>query len=109
MIDVDYDRDVTFLALRSDGSLAAAATMKGDADGEEATVAISVREDCKGRGVSWTLLEHTLRYAKAQGIRSVKAVQSAEDLKAVQLEREMGFAVTAAPADEDLTLTFAIA
>lgn len=56
MVDTDYDREVTFLAARKDGSIAAAATIDGNADGDEASVALSVREDCKGRGISWSLM-----------------------------------------------------
>jgi len=101
LIDVDYAREITFLALGSDGAAVAAATINATPDGDEAAIRLTAREDCKGRGISWTLMEHVLRYAKAQGIRTVNAVQNADDERALQLEREMGFAGAGAGSEED--------
>lgn len=101
LVDVDYARSITFLALHADGTAAAAATIDRGPDGDEAAITLTVREDCKGRGISWTLMEHMLRYTSAQGIRTVNAVQNVNDERALQLEHEMGFAVAGAADDED--------
>lgn len=108
MLDLDYGRSLTFLALGEDGAAAAAATITGCADGDDVTVALSVRADCKGRGVSWTLMEHVMRYARAQGVRTVTAMQNPDDAGAVRLEREMGFSVAAPVEDDSVRLTKAI-
>lgn len=105
MLDVDYSRAVTFLAIGGDGAAIAAAYIERTPDEDEASVSISVRKDRKGRGISWTLMEHVLRYTKANGIRTIDAFQNVDDIRAVQLEREMGFAIADAPPDEDLKLT----
>ena len=107
--DVDYARAISFLALRPDGTAAAAATLRCDADGDDATVSVFVREDCKGRGISWTLMQHVMRYTRARGIRTITSFQNVEDRSAIQLEQEMGFAVTDARPDEDLKLTRTVA
>jgi len=109
LIDVDYARAITFLALRADGTAAAAAAVRCDADGDDAALSVFVRQDCKGRGISWTLMEHVLRYTRAKGIHTLTSFQNVEDRRAIQLEEEMGFAVTDAPPDEDLKLTRSIA
>ena len=105
MLDVDFSRAATFLAIDLHGTAVAAARIESDPDGDEATVSVSVRRDRKGRGISWTLMDYVVRYARAKGIRAIEAVQNVDDVRAVQLEREMGFAITDAPPEEDLRLT----
>jgi len=104
MVDTDYDRAITFLATRAEGVIVAAATILIDADGEEADVALSVREDCRARGISWTLMEHVLNYLRARGVVTTISHQSADNLAAIRLEREMGFTVRETTGDGDLTL-----
>ena len=104
MVDTDYDRAITFLAIRAEGAIVAAATILIDADGEEADVALSVREDCRARGISWTLMQHVLNYLRARGVVTTISHQSADNLAAVRLEREIGFTVRETTEDGDLTL-----
>ena len=105
MLDMDFSRSVTFLAIGDDGAAVAIARIERSANGDEASVAVSVRQDRKGHGISWTLMDHLLRYTRAEGIRTIDAFQNADDVRAVQLEREMGFAIADAPPDEDLKLS----
>jgi acetyltransferase len=105
MTQIDYRRTMTFLAFGDDRrTIMAEATLATDPDGERAEVAISIRPDLKHRGISWTLLEHVLRYAQAQGIAVVESVESAENDAAIGLEREMGFTSTACPGDATLRI-----
>jgi acetyltransferase len=90
MTQIDYRRTMTFLAFAGE-TLVACATLAADADLKRAEVAISVHRDFKQRGVSWTLLEHVLRYARAEGIATVESVESADNRAALSLEHEMGF------------------
>lgn len=98
MVRVDYDRTITFLAF-ADDVLVAAAMLSADGDKRRAEVALSVRAECKGRGVGWTLLEHVLRYARAEGIDEVVSIESTGNTAALALERELGFATRADPGD----------
>jgi acetyltransferase len=105
MTQIDYWRTMTFLAFGDDRrTIMAEATLATDPNGERAEVAISIRPDLKHRGISWTLLEHVLRYAQAQGIAVVESVESAENDAAIGLEREMGFTSTACPGDATLRI-----
>lgn len=95
MTQIDYRRSMNFLAFAEDGMLIATAMMACDPDGERAEFAVSVRSDFKGRGVSWTLVQHVLSYARSEGIKSIESVESADNRAALALEREAGF--TAVP------------
>jgi acetyltransferase len=105
MTQIDYRRTMTFLAFGDDRrTIIAEATLATDPDGERAEVALSIRPDLKKRGISWTLLEHALHYARAQGIKTVESVESAANDAAISLEREMGFTATVCPGDATLRI-----
>lgn len=92
MTQVDYWRTINFLAF-ADEQLVASAMLASDPDGERAELALAVRADFKGKGVSWTLVDHVLRYARARGIKSVWSIESRANHAAIALEREAGFEV----------------
>lgn len=96
MTQIDYRRAMHFLAFAGD-VLVASAFLVSDPDRERAELAISVRAGWKGKGISWSLLQHVLRYADAEGIGSVESLESGENHAALRLEREMGFTTTPCP------------
>lgn len=103
MTQVDHDRTEDFLAL--DGTTVIASAMLAvSPDRERGEVAIAIREDLKGRGIGWTLLEHVARYAQARGIKTIESIESRENHAAINLEREMGFVSTACPDDPTLAI-----
>lgn len=99
MTQIDYFRTMHFLAFADDGAAIASALLVCDPDRERAELAVSVRSDFKGRGVSWTLVEHVIRYAEAEGIGAIEAVESHDNRAALGLEREMGFVAVPGMAD----------
>ena len=58
----------------------------------------------KNTGVSWTLLGHVLRYAKAERIGAVEAIECADHDAALRMEQELGFAVESDPDDATLRI-----
>ncbi len=105
MTQIDYWRTMTFLGFADDGeTVIAAATLAADPDRLRAEVAISIRSELKGRGIAWTLLEHVISYAKAEGIGAIESVESADSAAAIDLEREMGFTVRPDPGDPALRI-----
>lgn len=105
MTDIDHDRIENFLALTEDSkSIIASAMLATDVDHEHGEVAIAIRADYKHRGVSWTLLEHVAREAKARGLKTLESVESREHHAAIELEREMGFVAAACPGDATLVV-----
>ncbi|PZR84500.1 MAG: GNAT family N-acetyltransferase [Stutzerimonas stutzeri] len=105
MTRVDYRRTISFLAFdAARESVIATAMLAADADRSRAEVALATRADMKGRGVSWTLFEYVLRYAKAEGIGSVEAIECADHDAALRMEREMGFATVTDPDDPTMRI-----
>jgi acetyltransferase len=100
MTQIDYRRTMTFLAFDEDRHMVVAvATLAADPDRVRAEVALTVRSDRKQHGISWTLLDHVVRYAKAEGISVIESLESASNAAAIGLEREMGFVSHACPGD----------
>jgi acetyltransferase len=104
MTQVDYRRTISFLALEPAGSVVAAVMLAADPDLERAEIAMSTRSDMKGKGVSYTLLQHVLRYAEAQGIAIIEAVEFADHDEALRMERELGFTALSCPDDPSLRI-----
>lgn len=103
MTHIDHKQTQDFVVTEPGGdAIIANAMLAADAQMETAEVAISIREDMKGRGIGWSLLEHVARYARAQGIRKLLSIESRDNHAAIELEREMGF--TARPFDGDPAL-----
>lgn len=92
MTQVDYRRTINFLAFAGD-RLVASAMLASDPDGERAELALAVCADFKGKGVSWTLVDHVLHYARARGIETVESIESRDNYAAIALEREAGFEI----------------
>ena len=92
MIDVDHREKENFLALDSDGTtIIATAMVACDPALTVGEVAISIRPDFKGRGVSWKLLEHVARFAEELGVATLQSIESNDNHSAIELEREMGY------------------
>jgi acetyltransferase len=104
MTEVDYRRTISFLAIDPAGSVVATAMLAADSDLERAEIAMSTRSDMKRKGVSYLLLEHVLRYAEAQGIAFVEAVEFADHEEALRMERELGFTAVPCPDDPHLRI-----
>lgn len=104
MVDVDHKQTEDFLAFIDDGTLVGTAMIATDPSRERAEVAIAVRADFKHRGVGWTLLNHAAEFATAIGIKTLQAVESRLNQKAIEVERDSGFTVKAYPGDATLVI-----
>ncbi|WEJ56889.1 GNAT family N-acetyltransferase [Devosia sp. FJ2-5-3] len=104
MINVDHHTKESFIALERDTSTIIAVAMLGwDPVTSIGEVAVSIRKDHKGRGISWELLGLVIRFAEANGIRTLQCVEDRANASAIRLEREMGF--KSRPYSGDSTLT----
>lgn len=101
----DGGPDRTFVSCdAADGAILAVATLATSLDTERAEVAVSVRSDLKGQGLSWSLLKHALAYARAVGVKVVESIETADNHPALDLEREMGFSIRPVSDDHGLRL-----
>ncbi|MCG2841389.1 GNAT family N-acetyltransferase [Sandaracinobacter sp. RS1-74] len=98
---VDHWRTESFLAF-ADGEAVATGMLACDKAMETGEVAISIREDRKGRGIGWTLLEFIAGEARRRGVKKLISIESRDNHSAIELEREMGF--KARPLADDPTL-----
>lgn len=105
MIRNDGGPDRTFVSCdAADGAILAVATLATGLDARRAEVAVSVRSDLKGLGLSWSLLQHTLTYARTVGVKVVESIETADNHPALDLEREMGFTIRPVSDDHGLRL-----
>jgi acetyltransferase len=68
---IDYDREMAFVAEAQDGALLGVARLAGDPEGERAEFSLIVRSDWQRRGLGRSLLRTALGYADARGLREV--------------------------------------
>lgn len=104
MTIVDHDRTEDLLAFDDAGRIAASAMIALDGAGETAEVAIAVRQDLKGRGIGWALLDRAAAYAQARGAKKLQSTESRANHAAIELEREMGFTVHSVPDDPSVVM-----
>lgn len=91
LTQLDYDRDMAFVALDHDGNLCGVARISGDPDHETAEYALLVRSDLKGQGLGWAMLRHLLDYATAEGLKRIEGVVLSENSGMLKMCREFGF------------------
>jgi len=87
----NYPRGMTFLAFHGP-MLVAIATLAGD-EAVKVEVALSTLPDWKGHGVSWTLLDHVVRFASEHGAKEITSIENGQNRAAIQIEHEMGFGI----------------
>ncbi len=102
LTQIDYAREMAFIALDIAGSLLGVARLVADPDLERAEYAILVRSDLKGRGLGRALMAHLVRYGHAIGLREIHGDVLRDNQTMIAMCRELGFAVEANP--EDATL-----
>ena len=101
----DHLQKENFLAFADDRvTVVATAMLACNPAIDTGEVAISIRADFKGRGVSWELLAHTAQFAEAMGVQTLQSIESRDSHAAIELERDMGFTARSYPGDATLML-----
>ena len=92
MIHADHFRSESFLAFDpATGELLASALLACDGKLDTAEVAVSIRDDYKGKGIGWALLDFLGQEAERRGVRRVIAIEARENHGAIEVERDKGF------------------
>ena len=105
MVRNDDPHTINFLAIdEASGTIIATAMLAASKDYSEGEFALATRPDSKQKGVSWTLLEHLVGFARAAGIKLLQSIETSDDARALQLEREMGFRTRLCPDDATLMI-----
>mgnify|MGYP002403319914 CR=1 FL=1 len=102
LTQLDYDRDIAFVALEPSGELAGIVRYTADPDGARAEFGLLVRSDLKRLGLGRALMEHLLRYARARGIGELFGLILRENTAMVEFATQLGFSVAANTGDPAL-------
>ena len=99
LTQLDYDRDIAFIALEPSGDLAGIVRYASDPNGEIAEFGVLVRSDLKGHGLGKALMHHLIDYARAEGVGCLEGHILTENTRMLALCRELGFDIAADPSD----------
>jgi len=97
---IDFARAMAFIAIDEDsGEMLGVVRLHDDADASDgsAEFAIIVRSDLKLHGLGWQLMQLIIAYARAKGLRSVKAQALHENTTMIDMCRELGFTISSEP------------
>jgi acetyltransferase len=94
LTQLDYDRDMAFVALEAGtGTLAGISRLSSDPDHASAEYALMVRTDLQGHGLGWELLRQIVDYARADGIGRIEGIMLGENTRMLAMCREFGFSI----------------
>jgi acetyltransferase len=99
---IDYDREMVFLAEMKDSSISGVVRLVFDPNYEAAECAIIVRSDMHGRGIGTTLLNEALAYAGRRGASLVWGDVLTCNTSALDLARKLGGQIRMNPEDPEL-------
>jgi acetyltransferase len=103
LTQIDYAREMAFVAIdAASGDLLGVARLAADPDYTRAEYAILVRSDLQGRGLGWSLMEHLLAYARAEGLAKIDGSVLAENTDMLAMVRHLGFTISPDPDDAGL-------
>lgn len=95
LTQLDYDRDMAFVALEPDGDLAGIVRYAADPDRTSAEYGLLVRSDLQGRGLGRSLLETLIDYARREGIEVLFGRVLRENATMLDMCARLGFTVAA--------------
>ncbi|WP_413113545.1 GNAT family N-acetyltransferase [Thaumasiovibrio sp. DFM-14] len=93
LTQIDYDREMAFVAVHNNNEIWGVARALGDAKGEEAEFAILVRSDKKGLGLGRILMEQIIRYSEARQLSRLTAMTMPSNRGMITLAQKLGFSV----------------
>lgn len=104
LTQLDYARAMAFAALDDENRLLGVVRLHADANYESGEYAILVRSDLKGKGLGWKLMELMIRYAKAEGLKTIVGEVLAENTTMLAMCERLGFEVTSSSEQSDLKI-----
>lgn len=100
LTQLDYGRAIAFAAIEPDtGALLGVVRLHADPDHQTGEYAIMVRSDLKGLGLGWMLMKLIIRYARADGIHTIKGEVLKENTSMLAMCQALGFSVKTSPDD----------
>jgi acetyltransferase len=105
LTQVDYDREMAFIAVReASGETVAVARLvcePGEPDGE-GEFAVIVQADMKGRGLATHLMQRLIDWARGHGLRTIVGQVLADNAPMLAFVRHLGFSLRRMPEEPDV-------
>jgi acetyltransferase len=105
LTQLDYDRDMAFVALAPDGTLGGVSRISCDPDHTTGEYALLVRSDLHGRGIGTTLMRILIDYARADGLKALEGMILTENAAMRDLMRRFGFDFALEPDDPGVVMS----
>ncbi len=105
LTQLDYDRDMAFVALTPEGALAGVSRIAGDPDRDSAEYALLVRSDLAGRGIGAALMQTLIDYARADGVRRLEGMVLSENRAMRRLIGRFGFTIEPMPDEPGVVMS----
>ena len=101
MTQVDYDREMAFIAVRANGDTVGVSRLvrEGAAEGE---FAILVQPDAKGLGLARRLMERLFEWGKQQGLTCITGQVLVDNAPMLAFVRKLGFSLHRAVDEPDV-------
>ncbi|PVZ82704.1 protein acetyltransferase [Serratia sp. S1B] len=93
MTQIDYDREMAFVAVRNGDEIMGVTRAHSDPDNIDAEFAVLVRSDLKGLGLGRKLLVKMIEYARARGLTRLTGMTMPNNRGMVTLAQKLGFVV----------------
>ncbi len=94
LTQIDYAREMAFVALGADsGELLGVSRLVADPDYTRAEYGVLVRSDLKAKGLGWLLMQHLIKYARAEKLEVLYGQVLASNTTMLKMCAEMGFRV----------------
>jgi acetyltransferase len=108
LTQIDYEREMAFVATAPLGGGAGGEETLGvaralcDPDNQDAEFGIVVRSDLKGGGLGALLMNKLIAHLRTRGTKRLVALVLAENIRMLELARELGFALDEDQPDPDI-------
>ena len=93
LTQLDYDREMAFVAIEDSGGLAGIARLFSDPDRQSGEFGVLVRTDLQGHGLGAALLSQLVDYARADGLARIEGIMLDENERMIELARSLGFEI----------------
>jgi GNAT superfamily N-acetyltransferase len=94
LTDIDYARDMAFLALRHEAGEKREIGVSRfclSEDGTSCECAVAVSDEWQGRGLGYLLMRHLIEVARHRGIKRMYTIENATNQKMRDLAKSLGF------------------
>ncbi|MEQ1669581.1 MAG: bifunctional acetate--CoA ligase family protein/GNAT family N-acetyltransferase [Hyphomicrobium sp.] len=97
LTQIDYAREMAFVAIsRESSELLGVVRLVLEPDLWRGEYGILVRSDLKGKGLGWSLMQHLINYARAEGVREITGLVLGENTTMLDMVQKLGFALRTA-------------